>query len=223
MAKFCTKCGTSLEENLNFCPKCGAAVGAATAPSALPAPAPARGAVTGGASTAAPAAKGNPFLKIILLVVSIFAFVTVLGIGSCIYFAYRVKQKATAMVEGAKSARQSLGTPEVHLEKGGAGSQAATTATIDVPPYPGSVPTKSEGELSFGKSGAVSGQEYETADSVEKVLAFYKDKFGSKITIQESEGNAEFTLLTKTAVNTVTITRDEDASKTTINIARMGK
>ena len=111
----------------------------------------------------------------------------------------------------------------MHLSDGGAGSQAAAASTADVPAYPGSIPTKIGGELSAGPSGSISAQEYETPDSTEKVLAFYKDKFGSKITIVESGGNAEFNFLSASGMTTVTITRDEESDKTKINIARIGK
>lgn len=226
MAKFCASCGTPVEENLKFCPKCGAQLGAPSAPAQAPAPTPAAAppAAPAAAPAGAPAAKaGSPLLKIILIVVGLFAFVTVASIGACVYVGYRAKQKYSAMVESAKTIQRGMGTPEVHIQKGGAGSEASASATVDVPPYPGSTPTEAGGELALGGLGGMSGQEFETADPLDKVVAFYKEKFGSKINVQQSEGNAMFQLSTSKGLTTVTITRDEDAGKTKINIARIGK
>ncbi len=213
MARFCSSCGSAVEGNLKVCPKCGAQLGAPAAPAAAPA-----------APGGTPAAKkGSPVLKIILAVVGLFAFITVASIGGCVYLAYRAKQKFNAAIEYAKENARSSGTPEIHLESGGAGSKMAAAATVDVPPYPDSSPTKSGGGISFGGLGAVSAQEYETPDSVDKVLAYYKDKFGSRVTVQEAEGNATFSLKAGNAVTTVAITRAEGAEKTKITITRAGK
>jgi len=229
MAKFCTSCGSPLEETSKFCMRCGTPVGAPSGPaeapggpaSAPPPVAPAAGAVAAGAPPAAKA--GSPVLKIVLVVVGIFVLIGVAGLVTCGYFVYKAKQKFGGMVEPARTTSSERGTPEVHLEKGGAGSEAEAAATVDVPPYPDSTATEGGGQFSFGGKAGISSQEYETSDSVEQVLAFYKEKFGSKIHIQESEGKAIFTLATKGALNTVTITRDADAEKTKITIARIGK
>lgn len=143
---------------------------------------------------------------------------TVLGIGACVYAGYKLKQKGMALVESAKTmSSTSAGTPEVHAQKGGAGSEAAATA--DVPPYPGSTATEAGGELGPG----IGGQEYVTSDPVDKVVVFYKDKFGSRLVVHESEGNAVLTLTSKSGMTTITITRDEDAGQTKITIMRIGK
>jgi len=229
MAKFCTSCGSPLEETSKFCMRCGTPAGAPSGPaeapggpaSARPPVAPAAGVVAAGPPAAAKA--GSPVVKIVLIVVAVLVFIGVIGIGTCVYVGYKLKQKVGGVVETARTTLGERGTPEVQLEKGGAGSEAETAATVDVPPYPGSTATEGGGQFSFGGEGGISSQEYETSDSVEQVLAFYKDKFGAKIHIQESEGKAIFTLTTKSALNTVTITRDAEAEKTKITIARLGK
>lgn len=239
MAKFCTKCGSPVEESQKFCAKCGApmavdvspvqapaaAVPAATAqvmpqasaPATPAAPAPAAAAVAPGPK------KSSPFLKILLVVVGIFVFVGVASIGTCVYVAYRAKQKISAMADQAKKEGYSLETPQGRLGASGPSSETASAATQDVPPYPGSTATESGGGLTFGNEGGISSQEYETPDSVDQVLSFYKEKYGSKIAAVESEGTAQFSYGTKTGVTTVTMMRDEDSGKTRITIARMGK
>lgn len=224
MAKFCIACGSPIEENLKFCPKCGVQLGAPATPTPTAAPTPA--AATAGAPSApaaAPAKKGSPILKIVLIVVGFFVLLGIAGTAATVYFVYKAKQKVSSIVDTGGTMESEKGTPEVHLEKGGEGSEAATSATVDVPPYPGSTASEAGGELSLGGVGGMSGQEFETSDPVDKVVAFYKEKFGSKISVEESEGSASFKLATSKGLTTVTITRDEDAGKTKINIARIGK
>jgi len=239
MTKFCTKCGSPIEENLKFCNKCGAqslvegtpAVPASAPPSAaVPAthiqsatPASPGAAHAAAAPAPIPAKKSNTALNIILAVLAFFIVIGVLAIGSCFYIVHKVRQNVTSIAERTRPADGTMSTPDMHLSDGGAGSQAASAATVDVPAYPGSIPTKSGGELSAGPSGSISAQEYETPDSTEKVMAFYKDKFGSKITIVEAEGKTEFNFLSASGMTTVTVTRDEGSDKTKINIARIGK
>ena len=239
MTKFCTKCGSPVEENQKFCNKCGAPAvddGASSVPAISPPPAtvlapptgsatPAPPATTQSASVQAapPAKKGSSALKIILAVLGFFIVMGVLAIGSCFYIVHKVKENVTSIAERTRPATGTASTPDMQLSDGGAGSQAAAAATIDVPPYPGSIPTKSGGELSAGITGSVSAQEYETPDSAEKVMAFYKNKFGSKINIMESEGKSVFNFISTNGMTTVTVSRDEGTDKTQINIARIGK
>ena len=229
MARFCTNCGSPLEEALKFCMQCGTPAGAPSAPTEAPgvaASAPPPAALPAGAAAAgAPAAAkaGSPVVKIVLIVVAVLVFLGVIGIGTCVYVVYKAKQKFGGVVGTAPTTSSERGTPEVQMEKGGAGSQAEAAATVDVPPYPGSTATEGGGQFSFGGKGGISSQEYETSDSVDQVLAFYKDKLGSKARIQESEGKAILTLVSKNGLSTVTIMRQAEAEKTKITIARLGK
>lgn len=234
MARFCTKCGSAVGEGMQFCMNCGAtlptqpaAPGQAQAapPARAAAPPPPSVAPAGPSGVApAPAAKpASPVLKIILVIVAIFAFITVASLGTCVYIGYKAKQRATQFAAAARRAAANMGSPEVHLEKGGAGTGGEMAATQEVPPYPGSTPTEGGGNLSFGGMGGISGQEFVTDDPIDKVVAFYKDKLGSRITVQQSEGNAMFQLTSNRGLTTVTMTRDESAGKTKINIARIGK
>ena len=236
MAKFCTKCGSPLSDEVQFCTNCGASVAAppatpaAAPPVAPPAAAPAVSAApvapesAAPAVAAAPAAKaGSPVVKIVLIVVGVLILLTALGIGSCVYVVYRLKQRGGTIIQSATSGRTSYGTPEVQIEKGGAGSEAEEVALKDVPPYPGATATEAGGNLGVAGFG-IAGQEYTTADAVDKVVAFYKEKLGKKLVIREAEGNASMTLNTGGGgMTTITVTRDEQAGQTKINIMRIGK
>jgi len=100
MARFCINCGTELGDQAAFCAKCGTAAGGPPAtesdsasdtdsPTLPPSPTLQPG------SAPPPAGKsGNLFLKIVVGVLGLFVLAGVVAIGSCVYLAYRVKNKA---------------------------------------------------------------------------------------------------------------------------------
>lgn len=81
MAGFCMKCGAPLGE-AKFCTSCGAAAGTPT----VIAP--------GAPVAAAPPAKSGGGMKILFIVLGIFALLFTMAMGSCLYFGYQVKKKA---------------------------------------------------------------------------------------------------------------------------------
>src|SRR5579859_1046343 len=86
MAHFCAKCGAPVNEGAAFCAKCGARVEA-------PASSPAPSAVPPSPSPAPSKKSGSLFLKVLVVVFGLFAVVSVLVIGSCLYIGYRVKKR----------------------------------------------------------------------------------------------------------------------------------
>ena len=98
MARFCANCGNPMAEGARFCATCGAAVpGQAAAPQPSPMAAPPQAAYVPPSQPAAyPPAQpsSNSGIKILFLVLAIFAFLGLLAAGSCFYVAYRVKKKA---------------------------------------------------------------------------------------------------------------------------------
>ncbi len=230
MARFCTKCGTPAEETLRFCPKCGNALAQAAAPSpaaAAPPPAavpsaPTPAAPASAAPPAAPAKSGSPILKIVLAVVGVIVLISLLGIGACIFGIYKAKQKVQQLAQEAK-VTHTFGTPEVATQKAPAPSEAAAPnpALADLA-YPGATATQSGGSMSFGGIG-VSGQEYETSDAVDTVVAFYKGKFGSKAMMMQSGGKTQFTVTGSDGITTVVIEREAGAEKTKISISSIKK
>lgn len=111
MPTFCGKCGAPLMGK--FCGSCGATVAEATASaSPVETAAPDSGAgvtptpvspVAAAPTYTAPAASssGGSVLKIVLIVLGVFLFLGLLGMGSCVYVAYRAKQKINAFAGDA--------------------------------------------------------------------------------------------------------------------------
>jgi zinc-ribbon domain len=90
MSQFCIRCGKPMAEGAGFCTACGARQS---------------GAVAGPGTPATPAVtKGSPVLKILAIAVGIIALIGAIGIGSCVFIAYRVGHKAREYSEAIKEA-----------------------------------------------------------------------------------------------------------------------
>jgi hypothetical protein len=225
MARFCTSCGSAVSEDLKFCSQCGAEIGVAQ-PSA-PAPGPAPAVVTPAAAVApSPPAAKSPVLKIILIVVLVLVFIAIASIGACVYGVYRAKKavnEAIKMDESGKSIE--IQTPGGPIKMG---EQVVKTPTEvgGVPVYPGAVATEAGTQFSFGDKFQIGGQEFATDDSVDQVVAFYKEKYGSELTSMESDGHHRLSVNTGTKedphVVTIDVSSDPDSGKTKIMMSHLG-
>ncbi len=105
MAAFCVSCGKPLAEGTHFCSNCGAAVQAPSAPVSGPVSTPVETPVSsqwqsvpssGPPVTSTPVGGGsNTALKVIFAILGVIVFVGLVGLGSCVYLGYRVKQRAS--------------------------------------------------------------------------------------------------------------------------------
>jgi nitrate reductase NapE component len=186
-------------------------------PAGITSPAPA---------AAAPAKKGSPLVKIILVVVGIFAFVTVASIGACVYIGYRAKravEQTVKMEEGGKSFK--IQTPQGEIKLGEHPTKEGETIA-GVPIYPGATALEGGGQFSFGDKFQIGGQDYLTSDPVDKVVDFYKEKYGSKLSVAENAGHYRLSLESgdekHSGVVTIDVFADEESGKTKITIAHMG-
>jgi hypothetical protein len=89
MPSFCTNCGSPIAGK--FCTKCGAATQESAAPAQVPrAPVP----TTPQSVPVQPsAARTGSGVKILLIVLGVFLFLGLLGVGGVVYVGYRAKQK----------------------------------------------------------------------------------------------------------------------------------
>jgi zinc ribbon protein len=225
MPKFCTKCGSPLSEGLRFCSNCGTPVAEAAsvapapprvsstsqalAPAAAVAAVPAPARAVAAPASAAPAKQGSSALKIVLIVVLVIFLIITAAIGACVYMAYRIKNRVQGEMQ------------QIHAT-GQTGGKTGTAAATVIPPYPGATAVNSGFSIG-GAQGGLSGQEYETTDSVDQVVGFYKDKLGPKANVNESNGKTTLTLFSNNGIDSVVVSREESAGKTRIDIGHLGK
>ena len=237
MAQFCTKCGAPLSAGMMFCTGCGATQGGPSAPApatpavagnipaaAPPSPMPVAPVVSAPVAAAPKPSSGSPVMKIILIVVAIFIFITLLGAGACVYMIYRAKQRVNQIESSVRSTfPMSTGTREVHIQQTpSAPSTEAAAPVVDmgVPIYPGATAKQGGGGLSMG---GLKIQQYLTDDSVDKVAAFYKDKLGAKAVFTESGGTASVQLAGSNGMISIAIAPNGDNGKTVLTITTMVK
>lgn len=90
MSQFCISCGKPIAEGAGFCTACGAQQSGAVAGTGTPA--------------TPPATKGSPVLKILGIAVGIIVLIGAIGIGSCVFIAYRFRHKAEQLSAAIKKA-----------------------------------------------------------------------------------------------------------------------
>jgi hypothetical protein len=241
MAGFCTRCGAPLNEGVAFCTQCGAPAGttsgaaepsptpytppasnppaaytppvytppASSAPPSAYAPPPAYA----GVGTAPPQKSGNTALKIILIIVAVFVGLGILGAAGVSYVVYRASKVVHVNHDGSAV---ELTTPGGTFS---AGDTAVSASDLGIDLYPGASQQKGAVRISTPKGSTVTAV-FETTDSLDKVIAWYKDKLGSGASIFQSEKSAVLTLADdakKTSVM-VTISNEDNDGKTKIAV-----
>lgn len=200
MAGFCTKCGAPLSEGMAFCMKCGTPAGAtpaASAPFTPPASyTPATGNAPGAsayvppstaytpppayAGAGTPAQKsGSSALKIILIIVAVFVGLGILSVCGIMFGIYRVSKAVRVSNNGSAV---ELTTPGGTFS---AGDTAVSASDLGVDVYPGANQQKGSVRISTPKGSTVTAV-YETGDSPDKVLGWYKEKLGSGASVYQS-------------------------------------
>jgi len=117
MNSFCIQCGARLEEEARFCAGCGAPKGAQNTVSVPVDGVTTKNAVSTGSSNATssvPSSRkaGGSLLRLIALVASFLLFLGLLGLGGCVYVAYRIKNKAMQVAESvAQEGKEALTVP----------------------------------------------------------------------------------------------------------------
>jgi hypothetical protein len=227
-------------EGMQFCTTCGAVVGAPPAaaiqppaiqPSApLAAPPAAAAPAVSGAPAPAPAAKsGSPIMKIVLIVVAVIIFFMVIAAASCAYMLYRAKQKVSQFEKQVQTTFPSrMGTREVHPlaipQNPGENPTPGAGPAVDIAElnYPGATLGQGANQSIFGAAG-LKMQEYFTADSVDTVAAYYKNKLGSNAIVTQSGGNAVLQVGGAAGLTTINIAPDSASGKTKITVSSIGK
>jgi len=227
MARFCTSCGSPVAEDMVFCPACGASL----APPVPPAPEPVREraveAPTTPAAAGPPAAKpSSPLLKIILIVVLAIVFAMIASIGACVYIGYRAKRAVDEAIKTEESGKSvEIQTPGGVIKMGETTGKTPTEIG-GVPVYPGAKALEAGAQFSFGDKFQIGGQEFVTDDSVDQVVAFYKERYGTELMMVEADDHHRLTISTgnkqERHVVTIDVSTDSETSKTKIVMSHLG-
>ena len=206
MSSFCSKCGAELSANAQACTACGTPV-VAYVPVAVPAQPPAAPANSGGGSA----------LKIILIILAVVVGLGILGMGAVGYFAWRVAHAVHLSTTGSGS-DVTINTPGGTLSTSSGEKFTASDLGTDL--YPGAITGKGSMRMTLPTGSMVTGV-FETTDSKDQVLAFYKGKFGSEASLFDSGDGTVLTLNKgdkESVVLTITKGTGDEEGKTQITI-----
>ena len=203
MASYCRKCGSELSADTKFCASCGAPTDLGASP------------VTPAGQVPAAAPKSGGALKIILIVIAVFVGLGVLTAAAAMFGLWRISKT----VDIDRSGSVTVKTPEGKITAGQTPARV-TEAEAGAPIYPDA--TSAEVGIKFGgASGSMETYAFKTSDSVQQVLAFYRDKFGPKVSVLETPDGALVTSSKNENERVMlTIGRNEGDSKTSITISR---
>ncbi|MGH9590986.1 MAG: hypothetical protein ACRD25_11365 [Terracidiphilus sp.] len=118
-----------------------------------------------------PGKQGSSALKIILIILGIIVVLGVIGVGVVSYGVYRVAKAVHTDTHGHFTMNTPLGA--VHTVS----SATFTEDDLGIAAYPGAEPSKNGVRLNVSGKTVITGI-FLTADSMDKVVAFYKDKAG---------------------------------------------
>jgi hypothetical protein len=161
-------------------------------------------------------------VKIIVIVVGILVLLGILAAASCAFMIYRAKQRVHQLSEQMES---SLPTPTFPSSPGQTPSEnPGGGAAVDMGDlsYPGSTPGHGSSQSLFGQAG-IKVQEYFTSDSIDAVVAYYKNKLGSNAMVTQNSGNAVVQIAGGGSLTTIHVASDASSGKTKITISSISK
>jgi len=203
MASFCSKCGAEVSPDTRFCGGCGAPTGVVASP------------VAAAGSTPVSVAKSSGGLKLVLIIVAVLGLFAVMSAAAVMFGLWRVSKS----VKVDRNGEVTISTPAGNISAGKT-AEHVTESEAGAPIYPGA--NSAEGGMKVGgASGSMSTYAFTTGDSVQQVLAFYRDRLGPKATVIETPQGAMVSVVRNDNDATmVTIGRAENEDKTSITITR---
>jgi hypothetical protein len=210
---FCTSCGSSMDPNALVCANCGKSISPAStsATAAAAAPAQAQAAVAPPASSSG----AGTLLKILGVLVVVVVLFGMIGIGSIVYFAHRMKHRVHVAQNGSSNSVD-FGPFKASTNSMSA-SELASKIGVDL--YPGATQQGETAEAEIGKMTTAS-MKLTTTDSLEKVASFYRQRYPHATAVKENTDR--FTLATADSNGTLTIKAESMGSETLIEIAKVG-
>jgi len=213
MASFCSKCGAELSADTRFCQGCGAPTGFA-ASGVTPAGATPAGQVAVGQAPAAAVTPSSGTLKVVLIIVGCIVGLGMLSAVAVMFGLWRISRS----VHVDRAGGMTITTPAGKFSSGRTSTAHLTESEVGAPIYPGAI--AEEGGFKLGAdSGSMATYVFKTSDSVQQVLAFYRDKFGPKTSVIETpQGGIVTAAKNDNEGVMVTVGRNENEDKTSIAI-----
>jgi hypothetical protein len=198
---FCNSCGAPLTPGAGVCAKCGAAVAGAPVSAAPPTP-PARG--------------ESSALKVVLIVVGAIVVLGILGIATVGLVGYHFAKNSRVHHDGDHiKVELPFGTVDANNNP----TQVVRDLGVDI--YPGAqVQKNGSASATFGDIHTVSAV-FESSDSVDKVCAFYKDKFPNPTSSRDVRNHC--TIVANDKGNVITINLHPSGDGTKIQITNVSK
>ena len=166
---FCTSCGATLDPGARACSRCGATVAGVMAGQSI-STSP-QGTAAGSTAQTVPAAGSGSALKIILIIVAVLVGLFLLAGIAVSWGVWRVAHN-TRIHSDKNGAR--VETPFGTVESSNDSAQAIRDLGVD--PYPGAKVLPGGASVNFGGMRTASA-EFETSDSLDKVDAFYRQRY----------------------------------------------
>jgi hypothetical protein len=206
---FCNSCGATLAAGTKFCNKCGATV------SAAPAAAPVMSAPASGPA-AAPSKGGSSALKIILIIVAVIVVIGIVGVASIGFIGYRIAKSTHVHQENGEV---KVDTPFGKVETSSDPSSVAKDLGVDL--YPGADMQKNgTATATFGNIHTVSAA-FTTTDSLDKVCAFYKERFPNAMVSNADSSHCSF--MSNDQKNMITVNAQSSGDTVKVQISNVSK
>jgi hypothetical protein len=204
VASFCTKCGTAVSTDTQFCTACGAPTAAAATGYAPPAPVPYSQPYA--PPSAAPPSSGGSALKIILIIVAVFIGLGILGVA---IFSFTMWRVARAIHVEGNGDKMTLQTPGGTISTSQSKTYSAAELGTDI--YPGAQNGHGSMKMDLPTGSMVTGI-FVTSDSKDQVLDFYKSRFGSGASVMDT-GETAILTIKKGEQESVMVTISQKASE----------
>ena len=160
---FCTACGAAITNSSKFCTGCGAPVPEAAVAANTSSPvAPAY---------AAPPPQQGSGVKVLLTILAVIVGLCIIGGATATFFAWKFAKsvKVQESTGGATTVKTPFGTIT-------ADDPVATARELGIDVYPGATPLKGAATVNFAGLKVASAR-FETGDTPDTVLEFYKKRY----------------------------------------------
>jgi hypothetical protein len=159
-------------------------------------------------------ASSSGTLKVVLIIVGAIVCLGMLAAFAVMFGLWRISKS----VHVDRAGGMTITTPAGKFSSGRTSTAHLSESEVGAPIYPGAIAEEGGFKLG-GDSGTMATYVFKTSDSVQQVLAFYRDKFGPKTSVVETPKGGIVTAAKNDNEGVmVTVGRDDNEDKTSITI-----